>query len=78
MYQYVQCLVNFNTVLACARRTELQSAQGTVLQACVCNAAYCPRWWILIRVLETSSNYLAVRNGVIIGLATKGTHDVRI
>jgi len=42
MCQYVQCLVSFNTVLASARYAELQSAQGTVLQACVCNAAYSP------------------------------------
>jgi len=42
IYQYVQCLVNFNIVLAFARYAELQSAQGTVLQACVCNAAYSP------------------------------------
>jgi hypothetical protein len=40
MCQYVQCLLNLNTALACARYAELQSAQGTVLQACVCNAAY--------------------------------------
>jgi len=42
MYQYVQCLVNFNTVLAFARYAELQSAQSTLLQACVCNASYSP------------------------------------
>jgi hypothetical protein len=42
MYRYVQCLFNLNTVLAFARYAELQSAQGTVLQAGVCNAAYSP------------------------------------
>lgn len=42
VYQCVQCLVTFDTILTFARYAELQSAQGDVLQACVCNAAYSP------------------------------------
>jgi len=42
MHQYVQCIVSFNTVLAFTSYAELQSAQGTHLQVCVCNASYSP------------------------------------